>query len=193
MGYDIKNHVLLLRFKLPVRYIYAQSSNTVTHKDEVVLHPHVFDSCPSIVSLVNAIEKKASRSEPIRGNPNIVPLCMVLLSSKGYSINSSCFEHIDNILIERCWENLKVISHSVELELQQWMEQTMAKRSAVAFSMLYCATSSHVSEVEYLNINVPKNTVFHSTHDDGFNMPPVMWNISDAEIHTMMLHMNMLG
>jgi hypothetical protein len=186
---SIDQYIELLKFKCPVRCIYTEINSLTTRKEEILIYPSVFDDCPSTKSLINAIEKKASKSEPIRGNPTVVPLCIILLCSKGYSINSSCFENIDDILIERCWENLKVISHSTEFPLQEWMERIMDKRNAATYSAQFCQPQFREVEIEYVSIDMPRSTRFSYCSDSDSRLPQAMWNKDDVVTQTILLHM----
>jgi hypothetical protein len=187
-----------LKFKCPVRYAHDDSGIMMTRRDEITLYPNVFQDCPSVDTLVNAIEKKASKSEPIRGNSNVVPLCMAILCSKGYSINSSCFENIDDVLIERCWENLKVISHSIDIPLQKWIETTMGTRSATSYSLKFCDSYSHPSrqyenEVVHMNISIPRGIRLMDCSSFGNQLPISMYSKDDVVANTVLLHMRIFS
>lgn len=116
-----------LNLSAQIRYI-REGFYCTASGSELVLYSARFKSCPSHINLVCAVENKLSRSTSIRKAGILVPLCITLICSKLYSVNTSVFEDINDLTIEFCWEYIELISISVYSELQKWMINCMEGR-----------------------------------------------------------------
>jgi hypothetical protein len=186
----VAKYISPIKFAFPIRYVNDLSLHAIK-KDEVMLSLVVFDSCPSVQDFIYAIEKKMSRASNIDGRQQIIPLCIVLLCSKSYAINSRLLESVDDTTIEYCWECLQFISMSVDSNLQEWLTRVMAGRTCVEYSALYCATNATEPVIK----NVPQGMIgrrvkFHPIDISETNAHKFLWHRSDVAVETMLVHMD---
>lgn len=66
MGNDINTHLCVFNFKVSLHYRYTDASPVRTRKGKVIIYMDVLKSCPSIIDLSRAIEKKIRRIEILR-------------------------------------------------------------------------------------------------------------------------------
>jgi hypothetical protein len=186
----VAKYISPIKFAFPIRYVSDLSLHTIK-KDEVMLSLVVFDSCPSVQDFIYAIEKKMSRASNIDGRQQIIPLCIVLLCSKSYAINSKLLENVDDTTIEYCWECLQFISMSVDSNLQEWLTKVMGGRTCVEYSALYCATNVADPVIK----NIPRGMIarrvkFHPIDISETNAHKFLWHRSDVAVETMLVHMD---
>lgn len=177
-------------FKLPVHYSHMSGSPARTRKDEIVLDTDMLVTCPSIKDLTRAIEKRTNRSDAMRIESNIVPLCMVLLTSKSYCINSKSIDNVSDSLIERCWECLETISHSSSKALQDWLTYAIGTRSPVGYSILYCQHKSSAITIRNIPYELPRSMRFKLISPSTIGIPEHVWHRQDMIEQTMLSHIN---
>lgn len=190
MESTIHDYLSVLKLKVPVKYVHMTGSPTNGRGHEIVIDTTVLDTCPSVRDLSRAIEKRVNRSDTMRSESNVVPLCMVLLCSKAYCINSKAIEGVSDTLVERCWECLETVSHSTAETLQEWLSYAIGTRGAVAYAMLFCEHKS--SSIVTRNIPTPlfKSMRFVSIDPKSIDIPTEVWHREDAVNRTMLAHMS---
>lgn len=190
MDSQISQYLSVFKFKVSIRYVGTSTSPQSSRKDELAIDTAVLDTCPSVHDLSKAIEKKINRSDTLKMESNIVPLCMVLLSSRLYSINSKSIEGVSDGLIERCWECLETVSHSVYKSLQDWLSYAINDRNAVTYAMFFIEHRSSPTAVKKIPNQLPRSIRFDTVDTTIIDVPNQIWHRDDVIHRTMMAHMS---
>lgn len=133
----------------------------------VVLCTDKLATCPSISTLVSAIEKKLSRSNSYSQSLSIVPLCILLLCSEGYCVNSTSVSDAADSVIEYCWECLEFVSATVSSRLQEWMRRCIDGRNCLEYSRIHCGEGVLMSRVSSTStLSHVGNSTFDSVSTD---------------------------
>lgn len=190
MSSNIRDYVSSFALKTVVLYQHADSSPVASRKGEIIMNVDTLGSCPSIVDLSRAIEKRVNRSDSLKVYSNIIPLCMMLLSSNGYSIHAVVFDNVPNLLIERCWECLETISHATNNALQKWLSDSIGSRSPVGFATLFTPHRSSSGLITNIPVALPKSMKFSLLDSSKVDVPSQMWHRDDVTNRTRLVHIN---
>lgn len=195
MAEEVSKYILSLNFSVPVHYVNTNSDINEIRKNEVDLNPSIFDECPSIRELIRAIEKRISRSSSVNTSHKVVPICITLLCSNLYTINSSIFKDIPDTTVEYCWECLESVSHSVNKPLQEWLTKSIGGRTCVEYSTLYCKSleneeAAMIPPPKMVPDNViSRRMMFEKVDMSSINVHNNIWHRDDVVSETMSAHM----
>lgn len=189
MSDDIKVYLSALKFKVSLHYRHADASPIQTRKGEIIIHVDILKSCPSVIDLSRAIEKKINRSETLKFQSGFLPLCMVILSTDGYSINSQTIDGISDSLIERSWECLSTIACNTTDALQDWLTSIIGNRSSQSYFALHGQYISSPVTIRNIPILLSKGISFQSLDVSSFKIPDQIWHRDDVVDQTKLIHM----
>lgn len=174
---------------ISIKYILPDSKDNPSRDDEVYIEKYRLDSCPNESLIINAIQKKIGRTDIFKSQRNTLGICIMLLLSKGYCINSSVLTDIDDFFIERCWECIQVVSHNIPEDISAWISNTMGQRSASKFSMVFCQTKNTMASIEFLNKSIPDTGRFFKIKPSEFDIPTTAWHRNDSLRQSIILHL----
>jgi hypothetical protein len=195
MAEEVSKYILSLNFSIPIHYINLKSDINEIRKNEIDLNPSIFEDCPSIRELIRAIEKRISRSSSINTGHKVVPICITLLCSNLYTVNSSIFKDIPDTTVEYCWECLESVSHSVNRPLQEWLTKSIAGRTCVEYSTLYCRSLENEEALLAAPIKmvpddaIDKRMKFEQIDMRTLNVHDNIWHRDDVICETISAHM----
>lgn len=174
---------------ISIKYILPDSKDTPSRDDEIYIEKYRLDACPNESLIMNAIQKKIGRTDIFKSQRNTLGICIMLLLSKGYCINSSVLIDIDDFFIERCWECIQVVSHNIPEDVSDWISDSMGQRSASKFSMVFCQTKNIMGSIEFLNKSIPETGGFFKIEPSEFNVSTIAWHRNDALRQSIILHL----
>jgi len=177
----------LLAPDIKLRYILDSSSSDCIRDNEIIIEMKSLHACPDETRILRAIEKKVSRIDAFKSQKYIVALCTLLILSRGYAVNSTCLDDIPDVLIERCWECILLVSHNIPEYVSKWLIETMAGRSQVGYAALFCQGGRTLSTLSTIR-ELPLELSFQSHTRSQLDLPSTIWHRDDVVFNTLLAH-----
>lgn len=159
-------------------------------KGDVIIEKEKLDECPDTEQMLNALQKRISRSEYFKSSKSTASLCILMLASRGYCIKSSTLEQIENNFIERCWECLNTIADNVSDPLRGWLEKSISNRSSYIFAQIYCTSASIDDNIRYMPPILATKECFKEFHGSISEFPCMFDDRDDPVLHTILSHIS---
>lgn len=182
--------IKLLRSDTRIEYLSPGTRSLGSRKGDVIIEKEKLDACPSPEQMMSALQKRISRSDFFKSSKSTASLCILMLTSRGYCINSSTLDHIENGFIERCWECLNTIADNVSEPLRGWLEKTISTRSPTIFAILYCDNTSGDDSIRYMPPIMAPRSNFKEFHGNIMEFPKEFDERDDPILHTILSHIS---
>lgn len=189
MDQDLDVAIRLVRSDVKVKYINQGSVDTFHGFRELIIERHKLDDCPNVSKLMNKFEKKITNTSLLKTQKYTRQLCILLLTSSGYGVNSSIFNDISDIFIEKCWECIQYISYTTSEPLRSWIKKTMANRNPPSFSALFCPPRRLPERVVMDNIFPDRLSSIGRVDNPRDNIPTTVWHRDDIVMQTILCHL----
>jgi hypothetical protein len=176
---------------IPIRYVSQGTPVSNTKRNEIYIEKYKIDTCPNEHQIISSLQKRIGRSDAFKSQKYTLAICILLLLSKGYCITSSTLIGIEDSFIERCWECIHVTSHNIPKNLSTWIQTSMEKRSASAYSILFCRPKAMILPTNLLQDSISGSGKFLNIDTKEFGIPNMLWHRDDAIRYTMILHMKL--
>ena len=180
----------LLRPDARIEYLSPGTRSAGSRKGDVIIEKEKLDECPHPEQMMSALQKRISRSEFFKSSRHTASLCILMLASRGYCVNSSTLEHIENAFIERCWECLNTIADNVSEPLRSWLEKTISTRNSTIFAIIHCDHSSGDDNIRYMPPILNSRNSFKEAHNSIIEFPRVFDERDDPVLHTILSHIS---
>jgi len=145
-------------------------------------------TCPDETCLLRAINKNIGRSETLGGRKYTSSLCVLLILSKGYCINSYNMKDVPDIFIERCWACIQQISFTVSDPLKSWIQGAMEQRDPSTYSLLFCPKRQLPLSTE-LTGDIISNGRYEILDNFKDMVPANIWHRDDVITRTVLMHL----
>ncbi len=182
---SLSQHILPPGVQL--RYVLSSSDSDGVRDSEIDVKMEHLYACPDEARVLRALEKKVSRIDAFKNQKYIVPLCILLLLSHGYTVNSTRLDGISDALVERCWECILLVSHNIPVHVSTWMTAAMAGRSQVGYAALFCQGGQTLSTLATIQ-NLPAELSFQAYDRVELDLPDVIWHRDDVVFNTLLAH-----
>lgn len=189
MDSDIDLILGVLRNDVKVKQVNENSVDTSHGFREVVINRNIFNNCPDISKLINRFEKKILRTSSLKSYRHTRQLCILLMISSGYSVNSSIFDNITNVFIEKCWECIQYISYSINEPTKSWLIGIMNGRSPPSFSALFCPPRQLPDRIQIDSIITNKVSIVNTIDSMDGVIPAIVWHRDDIVTQTILSHL----
>lgn len=189
MERDLEYALELIKSDVRIKFPNKGSVDISHGFEELVIEKHKLENCPNTSKLMNRFEKKIIKTSSLKSRKYTRQLCILLLASSGYTVNSSIFDDIPDTFIEKCWECIQYIIHTTSDPLNAWLTSIVGQRNPPAFSALFCPPRRLPERVAMENIfpNKLKSIESIDTADD--NLPSIVWHRDDAIMQTILTHL----
>jgi hypothetical protein len=189
MEKDLNFALELVRADVRVKYINKGSVDISHGYKELVIDKHKIETCPDESKLMTRFEKKITKTNVLKSQKHTRQLCILLLISSGYTVNSSIFDNISDIFIEKCWECIQYILHSTNDPLNAWIKSTMNERNPPSFSALFCPPRRLPERTVMDNIFSNKLSSITPINLEDDDMPSTIWHRDDVVMQTILNHL----
>lgn len=189
MEKDLDCALELVRDDVRIKYINKGSVDISHGFKELVIEKHKLGDCPNESKLMNRFEKKIIKTSSLKNHKYTRQLCILLLTSSGYTANSSVFKDIPDMFIEKCWECIQYIVYTTSDPLNAWLKNIIGQRNPPAFSALFCPPRRLPERVVMDNIfpNKLRSITSISMNDDS--VPSIVWHRDDVLMQTILTHL----
>jgi hypothetical protein len=189
MEKDLNLALELVRGDVRVKYINKGSVDISHGYKELVIDKQKIETCPDESKLMSRFEKKIIKTNVLKSQKYTRQLCILLLISSGYTVNSSIFDNVSDIFIEKCWECIQYILHSTNDPLNAWLKSTMSERNPPSFSALFCPPRRLPERVVMDNIFSNKLKSIAQIDLQQDDIPSTIWHRDDVVMQTILNHL----
>lgn len=189
MEKDLNLILELVRGDVRVKYLNKGSVDVAHGFRELVIDKQKIETCPDEPKLMSRFEKKIIKTNVLKSQKYTRQLCILLLLSSGYTVNSSIFENVSDIFIEKCWECIQYILYSTNDPLNTWLKSVMSERNPPSFSALFCPPRRLPERVVMSDIfpnKLKSITPIDLAQDD---VPSTIWHRDDVIMQTILNHL----
>lgn len=189
MDKDLEMSLELIKDDVHVKHVTKNSTDLSHGFKELVIERHKLESCPDPFKLINMFEKKIVRTNILKSYRYTRQLCILLMTSSGYSVNSSIFNGVTDIFIEKCWECIQYISYTIDNPLRSWLSEIIGGRNPPSFSALFCPPRQLPERVVIDDIFPNKLKTIEDVEINTNIIPKTIWHRDDIVMHTILNHM----
>lgn len=183
----------LLRKEVRVRGAMEKNNYINVRGNDLCIDASRISSCPDEAYVIQAIEKRIGRNEALKSRKYSTQVCIMLLLSVRYCVNSSTLNDVPDEFVERCWECVYVASHNVREEALKWMKDCIGSRSIGSYATKFCSPKVRDKDVQYLGFNMDLGRELNLVSiSDECNIPEEMWHRDDVPLRTLMFHQRLL-
>lgn len=188
MEKDLDFIIEKLKKDTKIKYGNKNNDNNSHRFGELVIYRHKLNDCPDVHKFINRLERKISKTSTLRGCAYTRQLCVLLLVSLGYSVNSSVFDNISNQFIEKCWDCIQYIIYTIKDPVKSWLLNVVDGRTPSSFSALFCPTRQLPERVSIDNISSNKFKSVREIDLNSVDIPQTIWHRDDVVIQTILGH-----
>lgn len=189
MEKELEISFTMLKEDILIKYLEIEDVDFHHGFNQLVIQKSAVSECPDQRGVITAIEKKINRSEILKTHKLTSSLCVLLMLSRGYSLNSSILKNIPDTFVERCWECLQHVSYTIPEPSRSWMRDTIGTRSPPDFAALFCPSRQLPSRISIDDEFEYTLNSMRKIEKDESDLPSTIWHRDDTIMQSILLHM----
>jgi hypothetical protein len=189
MDRDLDSVFELIREDVRVRYLNKDSYTNSHIFRELIVDKHKLITCPDEHKLVNKLEKKITNSSILKSHKFTRQICILLLASSGYAVNSSIFNDVSDIFIEKCWDCIQYVLFNINNPTKSWLADVIQGRNPSSFSALFCPPRQLPQRTPVGSLFEDKFKSIECVSISSIDVPLTVWHRDDIVMQTILVHM----
>lgn len=189
MEKELTISLTLLKEDVLIKYLKKDDTNSHYGFNQLIIQKDSISDCPDQRGIVAAIEKKINRSEILKTQKLTSSLCVMLILSRGYSVNASVLKSIPDTFVERCWECIQGVSYTIPDPSRSWLNEMIDTRVPHEFAALFCPSRQLPSSVSIDEDFKYSLSSIRKIDNEESEVPDVVWHRDDSVMQTILLHM----
>lgn len=186
MDKDLTHSLELLKQSTTIKYVSRNSTDKSHSFKQLVICKEKLDGCPDQSKFVNRLERKILKTSSLKSYRYSRHLCVLIIASVGYGVNSSIFEDVSDVFIERCWECIQYVLFNISDPIKTWLMSSIDGRNPRSFSALFCPPRQvpESATIESIFHNRLRSIHEISIHEN--DIPRTIWHRDDIITQTIL-------